>query len=83
MMKDKLAFEGRARANELEECDHEALAWHAAVLEAKLAAAREVLREFVKWCEFEVDLCPICDEHLSRGHAPDCKLAALLEETDG
>jgi len=34
---DKLDFDGRERARELEQCDHEKLAWHAAILEHVLA----------------------------------------------
>tara|TARA_E500000305_G_scaffold108357_1_gene110576 strand:- start:32881 stop:33174 length:294 start_codon:yes stop_codon:yes gene_type:complete len=89
LLKDKLAFEGRARARALEECDLEELAWHAAALEAKLAAAREVLRE-VEWgnydAEFAEHYCPSCGGNkLDRSpkHAPDCKLAACLPNEGG
>ena len=47
----------------------------------KLELAREVLRE-AEWCEdyhFHEPVCVYCHEDKKDGHAPDCKLAALLE----
>lgn len=50
--------------------------------EAKLAEARSVLRS-VEWSSEEVarDRCPACDGYRDAGHAPDCRLRAVLDAT--
>jgi len=52
--------------------------------EARLAEAREVLRS-VEWasCETCCDCCPFCGCFVHKGHAPDCRLRAVLGDGDG
>lgn len=57
---------------------------------ARLDRALALLRE-VEWVEGEWEFCPVCGENpkterpfegIGMGHAADCKLKALLEESD-
>lgn len=55
---------------------------------AKLREENQKLRDMLKrleWCyesESYSDLCPVCFELKHKGHAPNCELAQLLEETE-
>jgi hypothetical protein len=47
-------------------------------LEAQLAEAKAVLK-LVEWNAGDTPLCPACARPRTFGHAPDCRLAKVLE----